>query len=95
MLVLNKIVSRKLDYSLLLLVIFWSIRFCVINFDWQMRLICDADFDWLMRLCDSIYNILFFCNNHYNIKHMTAILKMGESVTSKYSSQALNSRRGK
>lgn len=26
---------------------------------------------------------------------MTAILKMGESVTSKYSSQALNSRRGK
>lgn len=59
MLVTNRNVSRKLDYLLLLQIIFWSIWFCIIDFDWQMRL-WDADFDWLKRLFDSIHNICSF-----------------------------------
>lgn len=59
MLVTNRNVSRKLDYLLLLQIIVWSIWFCIIDFDWQMRL-WDADFDWLKRLFDSIHNICSF-----------------------------------
>lgn len=60
MLVTNRNVSRKLDYLLLLQIIVWSIWFCIIDFDWQMRLLWDADFDWLKRLFDSIHNICSF-----------------------------------
>lgn len=76
MLVTHRNVSRKLDYLLLLQIIVWSIWFCIIDFDWQMRL-WDADFDWLKRLFDSIHNICSFAIQHFNIKHMTTTLKMG------------------